>query len=182
MPRAVTRILPGLPGEGPTPVQFSAPGKGTHSEGFVVEFSLADGETWVGNFQGGFGAYQGVLAHPNGVHVVVVASGQAYVVDPDSRTSVEEFGVNLTDVSEVPELDLLVFTNGLWFEAFGSQGHAWKSRRISWDGVRELKRSGLTLEGEAYSPLDDGWHSFVLDLRSGDVSGGSFDESQFRAI
>ena len=129
---------------------------------------------WVGNFQGGFGECHGVFLHPNRRHLIVVATGQAYVVDPESRALIHHFGADIAKVVEVPENDALVFTNGLWFEAYGATGYLWRSRRLSWDGVRSLSRTALTLWGEAYSPLDDDWHRFSVDLTSGHVEGGSY--------
>ncbi len=167
-------ILPGLPSSGPLPEQFSATGHGTHSEGFVVRFLPEQTSSWVGNFQGGFGECQGVFPHPNGSHLIVLASGQAYIVDPESRALLHHFGADIAAVLEVPEIDALVFTNGLWFEAYGASGHLWRSQRLSWDGVRSLSRSELTLRGEAYSPLDDSWHPFSVDLTSGHAEGGSY--------
>lgn len=167
-------ILPGLPATGPLPEQFAAGGRGTHSEGFVVRFLPERSAPWVGNFQGGFGECQGVFAHPDGSHLIVVATGQAYVVDPESRSLLHHFGADIAAVVEVPELPALVFTNGLWFEGYGSSGVLWRSDRVSWDGLRSLSRSELTLQGEAYSPLDDAWHPFSLNLLSGRIEGGSY--------
>jgi hypothetical protein len=167
-------ILPGLPGTGPRPEQFSATGHGTHSEGFVVRFLPEGSASWVGNFQGGFGECNGVFVHPNGAHLIVVAAGQAYIVDPQSHTLLHHFGADFAAVVEVPELQALVFTNGLWFDAYDASGHLWRSQRVSWDGIRSLSRSDLTLKGEAYSPFGGFWHPFSLDLASGRVEGGSY--------
>jgi hypothetical protein len=164
------------------PEQFSSTGRGTHSEGFVVKFIPTRGDAWVGNFQGGFGKCHGVFLHPDRKNLVVVANGQAYVVDPETRSLVAEFGADLVEAFEVPEIDLLVFTNGVHFEAIGPTGLAWRSERVSWDGVRSLARAGVTLKGEAISPIDDSWHPFTLNLRDGTHTGGSWDESQFHAI
>jgi len=167
-------ILPGLPGTGPLPEQYSATGRGAHREGFVVRFSPREGAPWVGNFQLGLGGCNGVFAHPNGSDLVIIAAGQGYVLDPESRTLSGHFGADISTVIEVPERNLLVFANGLWFEATGASGTVWQSRRVSWDGVRSVRRVGLTLEGEAYSPLDGEWHPFSLDLVSGHAEGGSY--------
>lgn len=58
------KILKGLPAEGPLAVPFSTNGRGTHSEGLVVEFVSETGERWVGNFQPGITEFTGVLAYP----------------------------------------------------------------------------------------------------------------------
>jgi hypothetical protein len=51
------------------------------------------------------------------------------------------------------EDQLLLFHNVLWFIAYGSAGQQWRTRRLSWDGIRVQ-----SLE----------W------LRTGDASGGSY--------
>jgi len=78
-------VLPGLSGVGPYPEQFSATGKGTHREGFVVRFHPHLSESWVGNFQSVLHGFTGVLLHPDGRTVIVVSGGQAYHVDPETR-------------------------------------------------------------------------------------------------
>ena len=183
MTEAEYEILPGLRGHGPLPEQFSATGRGTHSEGLVVEFFPVGGDSWVGNLQGGFGKCHGVFHHPDGNHFVVVAQGQAYVVNPQTRELVEEFGADLEQAIEVPDLSILVLTDGTYFEALGrGDGDSWRSERVSWDGIRSLSRVGPSLEGEAFSPIDDSWQRFSLDLRTGKHSGGSWDGTQFHAI
>jgi len=168
-------ILQGLPSSGPLPEQLSVTDQGSHSEGFVVQFLPDRASPWVGNFQGGAGKCQGVFAHPNGSSLVVVASGQGYVVDPESHAVLQHLDSDIDAVLDVPEIDSLVFTNGLWFEAYGVSGRLWRSPRLSWDGVRSLSRSESTLSGEAYSPMDGSWHAFSVDLSSGHAEGGSYD-------
>jgi hypothetical protein len=167
-------ILPGLPATGPLPEQFSTSGRGTHREGFVVRINPQAGSSWVGNFQGGIGGFRNVFDHPNRRDLIVVADGQGYVVDPESRALVAHFGGDISDLIEVPEIDALVVTNGIWLEAYGASGSLWRTRRLSWDGVRLLDRNGLKLQGEAYSPLDDCWHPFSVELSSGKCEGGSY--------
>jgi hypothetical protein len=59
------QALPGLPPYGPLPRQFSLDGRGTHREGFVVEFKHGT-EDWVGNFQRGGTGFDAALPHPDG--------------------------------------------------------------------------------------------------------------------
>jgi hypothetical protein len=40
--------------------------------------------------------------------------------------------------------------------------------------MREIRFIDGSLVGEAYTPLDDAWYPFSVDLLSGDVSGGSY--------
>lgn len=127
------RILPGLPASGALTVQFSETGMGTHSEGFVVEFIPASGSHWVGNFQGGEVGTSDVVEHPDGSSLIIVARGQAYIVNPDSRKLLGTFGGAIESVIPVTEHGFIIFGNGFWFEGYGSAGLLWRSRRISWD-------------------------------------------------
>jgi hypothetical protein len=167
-------VLPGLPATGPLAEPFSATGLGTHSEGLVVRFVPELESPWTGNFQPGLGGASGVFNHPNGRDIIVVSMGQAYIVDPQSRKLVAAFGGSLSFVLSVPELSMLVFADGVAFETIGPSGPMWRSVRVSWDGFRAFERRELSLHGEAYSPLDDQWHPFVLDLRSGSVEGAVY--------
>jgi len=166
-------ILSGLPPYGAAAEPFSATGQGKHREGFVVRFAAKSGDTWVGNFQPGFGGMSDVSEHPDGVNLVVIAGGQGYVIDPDRRCCVATFGAGISVKFAVPELNATVFGNGLWFEAIGPAGHMWRSERISYDGMKDLVVDGLTLTGDSWR-YDDQWVPFALNLANGEFTGGSW--------
>jgi hypothetical protein len=170
-------VLPGLPPYGDWPEAFSATGQSRHREGLVVQFLPPATAAWVGNFQPGLSSLDLVFDHPNGRTVVVVAGGQGYVVDPNDRAEREYVGGQIEDVILAPDLGLVLLGNGLWFEAVGPSGSCWRSRRVSWDGMREVVRVGRELRGEAWSPFAGGhWVPFAVDLVSGTVTGGSYSD------
>lgn len=122
-------ILPGLPGTGPFPEQFTMSG-GTHREGFVVRFTADGGETWVGNFQRGFGGWylSAAFEHPAMARFVVISGGQAYVVDPSTRACVETFGGNVREaVRDDQRLILATDTEAIVIEPSGR----WVSERLA---------------------------------------------------
>jgi hypothetical protein len=168
-------ILDGLPPYGPMAAPFSATGQGMHREGLVVRFSSSTG-SWVGNFQRGGSSLDHVFAHPDGRHGVVVAGGTAYVVDAESRRLVDHFGANIEDVFLVAANGYVLLGNGLWFEALGPSGLVWRTRRISWDRMRNLSLDGTAVRGEASAPWgpDGAWYPFEVDAVTGSVSGGSY--------
>ena len=168
------KILKGLPAYGPLPEQFSSTGMGKHSEGFVVEFFPNNRQKWIGNFQPGLGGANEVIEHLDGKHIIVVSAGQAYVIEPETRSLVKDFGGQIEHVISISELKILLFGNGLWFEAIGPKGFIWKTRRLSWDGIRSIRHEGMTLFGEGYDPMADSWVPFTVDLFSGDAKGGSY--------
>jgi len=168
-------VLDGLPAYGPMAEPFSATGQGTHREGLVVRFFPPTG-SWVGNFQRGLSSLDEVFAHPDRRHVVVVAGGTAYVLDAEGHNVVAHFGVQIEQILLVPESNFVLLGNGLWFEALGPTGTVWRSRRISWDGMRNVTLAGTIVRGEAYAPegLDGTWYPFEVDVMTGSVSGGSY--------
>ena len=144
-----------------------------HREGYVVEFSGSEGSGWVGNFQPGLASLFAVVAHPNGKHIVVVAGGQAYVVEPNSKQLVGQFGAAIQHLIELPQRQGLLVSNGLWFELHGAQGLTWRSKRVSWDGVRNIQVQGGVVGGEGWC-FDESWHAFSIQMESGCASGGGY--------
>jgi hypothetical protein len=171
-------ILTGMPADGPYPEQFSATTWGTHSEGFVVRVNPPSADSWVGNFQRGLTSYDAVHPHPNARDLIVVAGGQAYIVEPKSRHSIEIFGAQICWSQALPERQLVLFHNGLWFTAYAPAGQLWQTRRLSWDGVRVETILYPSLSGEAWTFDGDRWVPFALDLHTGEVSGGSYTGSE----
>ncbi|MDB4993805.1 MAG: hypothetical protein JWM74_1237 [Myxococcaceae bacterium] len=168
------RILPGLPGTGELPVQFNVTGTGARSEGFVVEFTCASGQKWVGNFQvGGYDKSAVLTVLGRRDHAMIIAEGQAYVVDPETRALVRAFGGQITDVVCVPDRETMIFGNGLWFECVGREGLRWRTRRISWDGMMAVSLEGERLHGNALD-LDNSWSPFDVNIDTGEVTGGSY--------
>ncbi len=176
MPTAL-RALPGLPPYGELPLGFSAHGGGTHSEGFVIEFQTAAGK-WVGNFVHGLNTFDWRGSHPNGREALVVAGGQGYLIEPNLRTVLSTFGSGVIEgVLHYAPLQALVFNHqGLLFEALGPKGTLWKTRRISWDGMGDIRMSGSTLSAEAWDALNHTWREFHVNLETGVVVGGAYPE------
>ncbi len=175
VPRFYFRVLPGLPGTGELPVRFNFTGTGLYSEGFVVEFTCANGQKWVGNFQRGLhgeSAVFTVLGRSD--QAMVIAEGQAYVVEAETRALIRTFGGQIADVFYLPNRDTMIFGNGLWLECVGPNGLRWRTRRISWDGMMEVSLDGERLRGNAFNPLDDTWSPFDVDIDTGAVIGGSY--------
>lgn len=171
------RILPGLSGEGPPAVQFSATGRGTHREGIVVEFTLEGRESWTGNFQPGIKDFSMVLVHPSGLSALVIACGEGYLVDPQSHILIDLIGGGfLENALPLPDLDLLILHDGVSLMAIDPTGIRWRSRRVSWDGIWDLQlRDGL-IEGLSFDVFTDSDVPFRLDLTTGTVTGGAYRE------
>lgn len=171
MHRHKFQVLEGLPPYGPV---AESCGNKSHSEGFVVRFFPEEGESWVGNYQHSGSDFSSVLEHPNKNDFVVIAGGEAHVIEPVTHKCREEFGGAIDSALFVNELNIVVLGDGLCFRAMNAEGHLWKSKRISFDGFQNIRQEGITLSGEAWSPPDDRWYPFSLNLESGEFTGGSF--------
>lgn len=173
------RALSALPVEGAPAIGFSATGRGLQSEGFVVAVAMADGSHWTGNFVRGMTRFDFAVAHPNSRSMIFIAGGAGYIVDPESRMVSEHFGAAITGAIAHPSRSWLVFNNqGVGFLALGESGWVWASRRISYDGLEDLAVQGSTLKGNAWDP-GDSWAPFVLDLDTGEHTGGAcFEQSR----
>lgn len=171
------RILPGLPGTGPEPIEFNARGERTCREGFVVEFNPDTPDAWVGNFvHDRVTQFSDVCTHPNGDTIVVIARGEGFRIDPARRELVELLSCSIEALVDVPSMHLLLFQSPCEIECHGPDGRRWVSNRISWDGMRGLTVRGETLFGEAYDPTGGKveWVPFELNLRDGTHIGGSY--------
>jgi hypothetical protein len=174
-------ILPGLPPYGPMAISFTKNGAREHREGLVVRFYPTASEPWVGNFIGGVNAYNAVLDPPNETYVIVVARGEACIVDPERR-AVHRMAWDTEQVISVPSLRSIIFQSLTDFIAVGADNSGWISQRISWDGFRNVEVHETDLLGEAYSPVSDAWVPFRLDLLTGHCTDGIYEKEIARAV
>jgi hypothetical protein len=170
---SATRILEGLPPYGPMPTAFPREWSLLGREGTVVEFKSEEG-VWVGNFQPGLGGLQFAGLHPNGLDVVVIAAGDLWIVNPRERTALWKLP-SLETVLEVHDPEGWVFSRqGIALARLGPNGLMWHTRRLSWDGFDQLHIAEDELSGLAWSPIDDKWCPFSVELKTGKSTGGSY--------
>lgn len=168
------RVRPGLPAYGPRATSIPAGWGHGAREGMVVEFVTDTGETWIGNFEPGLGGADDVRRHPNGRDVLVIAAGTMWVVDPDRRVAAEASPAVFA-VWPVRDPDSLVMsTHDLAFFRLGPKGVVWHTRRVSWDGFRDVHVSPTEITGLAWAPWEPEWSPFTVDLRTGRAQGGSY--------
>jgi hypothetical protein len=132
-------------------------------------------KSWVVVFRRGITDFDLVTTHPNGSQGVVVAGGRGYIVDAGRRhvELMEDF--DITAAFHVPENGVLVLViGGVLLQAIDATGVRWRTRRISWDGLRDLHSAEGILTGEAWDPLGGKWQAFAVDVRNGDVQGGTY--------
>jgi len=160
-------FLKGLPAEGPRAIPFPSGSDAEYREGVVIRFGVGDA-AWVGNFRPGGSWFDGVETMPDGKHLLVVARGAGYVIDPMSRSLLEEIGGDICGVLPDAARSLIVLDEGTRLEAIGGQGQVWITDRISWSDLRNLGIEGDQLLGEAFDGL---WVPFTVNLDTGEVQG-----------
>jgi hypothetical protein len=117
----------------------------------------------------------GVFACPNPSELCAVAGGYAYVLDtaaPERSTHIP-----LKPVVEVVPLTahgLLVFVGFHAMVAWGREGLAWETARLSWEGIRVTGAEGNELRGFGWNLMTDKEVEFAIDLRTGAHTGGGF--------
>jgi hypothetical protein len=169
------RSLDGLPPYGPHAIAF--PKGNAFREGYVVEFTTSETDTWVGNFakfdECGLCSVHVELGERA---TIVVAGGVGYIIDTIERSLICDIGFDIHDIWYEPAIEAIIVTNGLWFEAYTAKGSLWRTERISWDGFRNLKHHALEATGEAFDPTaaTDVWQPFRVDLRTGQFVGGTY--------
>jgi hypothetical protein len=117
----------------------------------------------------------GIFACPNPSELCAVAGGYAYIIDtaaPDRSTHIP-----LKPVAEVLVLladGLLVFVGFHVIVAWGREGLAWQTGRLSWEGIRITGVEGGELRGFGWNLMADKEVAFSVDLRTGTHTGGGF--------
>lgn len=168
-------ILKGLPPYGNPPITFSASGSQAFTEGLVVKFK--NGETqWVGNFIGLYNGPTGVMLHPNGKNVIVVANGEGYIVDVDGKRVIENLSMVIYKIFDCEEENLILISDDSYLMCLGEKGALWTSEYLSPAGIEEvrieLNESGKkVVKGLCYCPTvdSDDWFDFELDFSSGKI-------------
>jgi hypothetical protein len=123
----------------------------------------------------------GVWACPNPREMCAVAGGYAYIVDttaPEQSTQIA-----LQPVAEVLTLatnGLLIFAGFHAIAAWGVDGFAWQTARLSWEGLRIAGVEGDALRGFGWDLRTDREVEFAVDLRDGTHRGGGFREMESR--
>jgi len=163
-------------------ISFTWNGAREHLEGLVVRFYPDASEPWTGNFLGGGTKCNTVLYHPNGVHVIVVAQGEACIVDPERRAVIDRMAGDIDQVFSIPSLESVVFQRAADFIAIKADRFGWQSPRISWDGFRNIEVRETELQGEAYTPGGDLWVPFKLDLLTGHCADGIYGKEMSTAV
>jgi len=117
----------------------------------------------------------GVFACPNSDELCAVAGGYAYVIDTARPERCTHLSLKpVVEVLALPEQGLLVFAGFHSLMAWGADGRAWETARLSWEGLRLGEIAGDTLHGFGWNMQTDKDVAFAVDLRTGKHTGGGF--------
>jgi hypothetical protein len=110
----------------------------------------------------------GIWSCPNPDEICAVSGGYAYIVD---TTAPQHFTmIPFRPVLEVRPLvpqRLLLFAGHHAILAWGPDGQAWQSEKLSDEGVTITAIEGTRLQGEGWSMMTDKETAFSLDLKTG---------------
>ena len=121
----------------------------------------------------------GIHACPNPNELCAVAGGYAYIIDtahPERSTHIAIKPV--VKIHPLPTQNLLLFIGFHAILAWGSDGLAWKSARLSWEGVTITGAEANTLHGTGWNMMTDKEVPFTLDLLTGQHQGGGYLQPQ----
>jgi hypothetical protein len=117
----------------------------------------------------------GVWSTPHLDEICAVAGGYAYLIDTRSpeRFIMLDYRPVFAVLPAVAQ-GLLLFAGNRTILAWGANGQAWESPKLSDEGITITGIEGDTLHGQGWNLMSDKETPFALNLRSGDLqSAGS---------
>jgi hypothetical protein len=140
----------------------------------MIEVLPAEGNAWIGRFERGPEGISGLFGTPCPDTLVVVIEGQGYWIPTRQPASYEIVpAVPIKKVLRVPEREILLFVDFARISAYGPTGLLWRTRNVSWDGVRITDVSSESIRGFGWDSPGDRDVEFVVDVTTGETSGGS---------
>ncbi len=157
--------LHGLPPYGPMYVAISENDELFYSEGFVVRFTKSDGTNWVANFKNGSSNFSTIFELPYVNKIVVIANGLGYIICPNQQKAITTFGSGITELLQADD-GRFVAADNTNLVIINNDALVWVSKRISYDGIKELKVNGNIVSGYFYEPTsdDDEWIKFNFNI------------------
>ena len=117
----------------------------------------------------------GVYGCPNADQICAIAGGYGYIADarhPDQCTQVALKPI--VEVHPAVEAGLLLFVGFHTIVAWGSDGLAWQTGRLSWEGVRGTSLGATEVRGLGWDLRGDVEVEFIVSLADGSHQGGGY--------
>ena len=112
----------------------------------------------------------GIWSAPNPLELCAVSGGYAYLIDtadPVRFTMIEYRPV--LEVRAHLEERLLLFVGHRSMLAWGSEGQAWETAKLSDEGVTITRIENGVLHGMGWEMMSDEERPFAVDLRNGNI-------------
>jgi hypothetical protein len=110
----------------------------------------------------------GLWSCPNPDEICAVSGGYAYIID---ATAPEHFTMipfrPVLEIHPFAAQRLLLFAGHHTIIAWGADGQAWQSEKLSDEGVTITAIEGAQLHGKSWNMMTDKETPFTLDLRTG---------------
>jgi hypothetical protein len=120
-------------------------------------------------------ALTGLWACPDPRWMCAVAGGYAYLIDTLEPQRWEQLEYRpVTEIRALPLHGLLIFSGFHGLLSWGPAGRAWKTKRLSWDGIRITEIVGNKLAGFGWDLKSDREIEFEVDLKTGESRGGGY--------
>ena len=118
-------------------------------------------------------APRGLWSCPGPRHICVLSGGYAYLIDTANPQHFTHLPLRpVLEVRTLPEQNLLLFAGHHSLLAWGAEGEAWQSGRLSWEGINILDVGIDEIHGLGWDLLTDRDVPFTVDLRTGKHTGG----------
>ena len=131
----------------------------------------ADAQSFLATCALGFrdaAAPSGIWSTPRPDWICAVSGGYAYLIDV---TNPEKFAMlpyrPVLEIVPVVEQNLLLFIGHHAILAWGRNGEAWQSDRLSWEGITITGVEAGVLRGTGWDMITDKDVPFALELRTG---------------
>ncbi|HXR40034.1 MAG TPA: hypothetical protein VN776_13110 [Terracidiphilus sp.] len=110
----------------------------------------------------------GLWSCPKPEEICAVSGGYAYIID---TTAPERFTMiayrPVLEVRPLPAQGLLLFVGHHALLAWGANGQAWQSEKLSDEGVTITTIDGAKLHGQGWSMMTDKETPFTIDMKTG---------------
>jgi hypothetical protein len=117
----------------------------------------------------------GVFACPDPGAICAVAGGYSYLAKADAPESCTLLEMKpVVAVWPAVEAGLLLFVGFQSIVAWGPDGVAWETGRLSWEGVTVTAVTGFEARGLGWDLHGDVEVGFTVDLRTGRHTGGGY--------
>ncbi len=117
----------------------------------------------------------GLYGCPNAEDLCAVAGGYAYVADARTPERCTQVGLRpVVEVRVIAEARLLLFVGFHSIAAWGVNGLAWETARLSWEGIRISDVEEGEVRGWGWDMRSDRELEFAVDWKTGRHTGGAF--------